>query len=57
MARELAQIAGNDGQTYEIRDKKFADAGTATTVGDSDYILLQNSDGSFSKITKSNFNK
>lgn len=46
---ELAKING-----YDIRDKKLADMGTATSVNN---VLLEDASGNFQKITKDNFIK
>lgn len=50
---ELALING-----YDIRDKKLADANVATSYEDfetNDQVLLENSDGTYTKINKASF--
>jgi len=47
---ELAKING-----YDIRDKKLADEGTVTDAGSTDYVLLEDTNGNYQKISKSNF--
>ena len=47
---ELAKING-----YDIRDKKLADEGTVTNAGSTDYVLLEDTNGNYQKISKSNF--
>ena len=47
---ELAKING-----YDIRDKKLADTGTKTTAVNTDYVLLEDTNGNYQKIAKNSF--
>ena len=47
---ELAKING-----YDIRDKKLADEGTVTTASSTDYVLLEDTNGNYQKISKNSF--
>ena len=53
----MAEIAviNKDNQDYDIRDKKLADASTASTVGSGDAITLKTTAGTYVEIDRNSF--